>query len=304
MASYGRAVRESRKTRRFQNPVRQSCTVLPTPLGGGRQKSQFLFWSFAMSNIITTPSPVVTFAAEIGGEIVQACDARALHAFLQSKRDFPTWFASRVKQGGFVEGEDFSPNQGKSTGGRPAVDYTLTLDMAKHLGMMERNDQGKAIRDYFIAIERAARAANLELPLFVSPAQQRQLQDAIAARFPDGKQRPYAWGRFNAHFKLGSYKQLPSDQIDEALAYIAQMPDSTGNPPPSEVETMAMERLRHARFVMYWDDKGRMMLREIPIGARVMSDEQIAGMLSDPGSMVDKKLLPGIIEAAAKRLAP
>lgn len=271
-----------------------------------------------MSNLTTTPSPVVTFAAEIGGETIQACDARELHAFLKNGDMFAHWIKKRIVQGGFVENHDFViacentqakcfsqiDEKPKARGGHNRIDYTLTLDMAKHLGMMERNDQGKAIRDYFIAIERAARAANLELPLFITPAQQRQLQDAIATRFPDGKQRPYAWGRFNAHFKLGSYKQLPSDQIDEALAYIAQMPDSTGNPPPSEVETMAMERLRHARFVMYWDDKGRMMLREIPIGARVMSDEQIAGMLSDPGSMVDKKLLPGIIEAAAKRLAP
>ena len=62
----------------------------------------------------------------------------------------------------------------------------------------------------------------------ISPAQQRALQDAIAARFPEGKQRPYAWSRFNNHFQLGSYKQLPADQCDEALAYIAQMPGADG----------------------------------------------------------------------------
>ncbi len=38
----------------------------------------------------------------------------------------------------------------------------------------------------------------------INPAQQRQLQNAIATRFPDGKHRPYAWSRFNNHFGLGS----------------------------------------------------------------------------------------------------
>jgi prophage antirepressor-like protein len=58
----------------------------------------------------------------------------------------------------------------------------------------------------------------------ISPAQQRQLQNAIAEHFPDGKQRPYAWSRFNNHFGLGSYKQLPAAKTEDALAYITQMP--------------------------------------------------------------------------------
>lgn len=57
----------------------------------------------------------------------------------------------------------------------------------------------------------------------ITPAQQNQLQQAIAARFPNGKNRPYAWSRFNNHFSLGSYKQLPTSKVDEALAYIATM---------------------------------------------------------------------------------
>nr|WP_059284645.1 antA/AntB antirepressor family protein [Aquitalea magnusonii] len=36
------------------------------------------------------------------------------------------------------------------------MNYALSIDMAKHLGMMERNEQGKAIRAYFIRMEREA----------------------------------------------------------------------------------------------------------------------------------------------------
>ncbi|WP_204377410.1 antA/AntB antirepressor family protein [Aquitalea magnusonii] len=67
--------------------------------------------------------------------------------------------ADRIQQGEFVENQDFvnfTENSVKIGRGRPAVNYALSIDMAKHLGMMERNEQGKAIRAYFIRMEREA----------------------------------------------------------------------------------------------------------------------------------------------------
>lgn len=46
----------------------------------------------------------------------------------------------------------------------------------------------------------------------------------IAERFPNGTDRPYAWGRFNNHFRLASYKDLPHARFSEACAYIRGMP--------------------------------------------------------------------------------
>lgn len=42
--------------------------------------------------------------------------------------------------------------------GRPGTDYLLTLDMAKELAMLERNETGRSIRRYFIAKEKELRA--------------------------------------------------------------------------------------------------------------------------------------------------
>ena len=50
----------------------------------------------------------------------------------------------------------------------------------------------------------------------ISKAQQGELATLIAERFPSGKDRPYAWSRFNNHFRLASYKDLPSSRFEEA----------------------------------------------------------------------------------------
>lgn len=107
-------------------------------------------------------------------EQAQQCNARDLHAFLKVGRDFSTWITGRIDEYSFVEGADFwvfdspvsgnqkggfSPKRGKtSKGGRPTVDYHLTLDMAKELAMIENNDIGRQVRRYFIRIEDELRA--------------------------------------------------------------------------------------------------------------------------------------------------
>ncbi|MDR2205836.1 MAG: antA/AntB antirepressor family protein [Flavobacteriaceae bacterium] len=83
----------------------------------------------------------------------QAVNARELHAFLGSKRDFSNWIKDRIKKYGFIENQDFAvfDNFGENpTGGRPQKEYALTLDMAKELSMVENNDKGKIARQYFI----------------------------------------------------------------------------------------------------------------------------------------------------------
>lgn len=89
-------------------------------------------------------------------------DARLLHKKLEVGRDFSTWVKDRIEQYGFEEGIDFSPNLGKSTGGRKAKEYHLTLDMAKELAMIENNDTGRTIRRYFIQAEKLNRTQVLQ----------------------------------------------------------------------------------------------------------------------------------------------
>lgn len=82
-------------------------------------------------------------------------DARTLHKALGVGKDFSTWLTERIKEYGFVEGAEFSPVVGKTSrkGGRPRIDYLLTLGMAKELAMVERSDVGQRVRRYFITLE-------------------------------------------------------------------------------------------------------------------------------------------------------
>ncbi|SHF57249.1 Phage anti-repressor protein [Marinomonas polaris DSM 16579] len=98
----------------------------------------------------------------INEQTLDTVNARDLHTFLELGRDFNTWINARIKRYGFIEGEDFkcvenlsSPKWGSTKSRVQKVkDYFLTLDMAKELAMVERNDKGKQARRYFIDCEK------------------------------------------------------------------------------------------------------------------------------------------------------
>lgn len=79
--------------------------------------------------------------------------ARDLHEFLEVETPFNKWF-SRMCEYGFTDGADFQTFLSESTGGRPATDAQLTIDMAKEICMLQRNENGKQARQYFLQLER------------------------------------------------------------------------------------------------------------------------------------------------------
>ncbi len=103
---------------------------------------------------------VPVFTGELQGEHVQLCDGRELHGFLEVGRVFSSWILERIESFGFVENEDYIINTGSgvySNRGRPTKKYSLTLDMAKELAMVENNEKGRMARRYFIEVEKRAR---------------------------------------------------------------------------------------------------------------------------------------------------
>lgn len=59
----------------------------------------------------------------------------------------------------------------------------------------------------------------------ISTEQQDILFNLMAIRFPEGRDRPYGWSRFNRHFVISSYKHLRAERFAAACCYIPAMPD-------------------------------------------------------------------------------
>ena len=108
----------------------------------------------------------------INNEMVQTVNARELHTFLEVGKVFATWIKNRLDTLGSIEGQDYLilkgesllPQTGKQTndgrGGHNRLEYFVTLDTAKHLAMMEKNDRGFQVRQYFITCEKLAKQAS------------------------------------------------------------------------------------------------------------------------------------------------
>ena len=53
-----------------------------------------------------------------------------------------------------INGEDFTQIYGESNGGRPSIDYAISLSAAKEIAMLNGGEKGKQARTYFIECER------------------------------------------------------------------------------------------------------------------------------------------------------
>ncbi|WP_413178538.1 antA/AntB antirepressor family protein [Escherichia coli] len=102
---------------------------------------------------------IPVFSGTTSNETVLLCNARDLHDFLEVGKVFAAWINARIEEYGFEENKDFVvfSNSGKNSVGRRRKDYHLTLDTAKELAMVERNEKGRQIRRYFIECEKKLR---------------------------------------------------------------------------------------------------------------------------------------------------
>ena len=96
---------------------------------------------------------VPVYTTDTGERVV---DGRELWVELQSKTDFPTWIKRRFDECDAVENRDYSSflkSVEREIGGTTAKEYTIKLNTAKEMAMLERNAIGKQVRKYFIAVE-------------------------------------------------------------------------------------------------------------------------------------------------------
>lgn len=105
--------------------------------------------------------------------LIDTVNARDLHAALEIKTHFKDWIARRLAENLFAEGVDYTVLKNERVGIIEEKNYFISLDMAKHLAMLEKNHQGKKVRAYFIEHEKQARA-------IMPPSLQAQVAAAVA----------------------------------------------------------------------------------------------------------------------------
>ncbi|KRL02496.1 antA/AntB antirepressor family protein [Liquorilactobacillus capillatus] len=127
---------------------------------------------------------------------------RDLHKFLEVREKYTQWF-ERMSEYGFAENVDFTSLSEKSEkpfGGRPTVDHAMTIDMAKEISMLQRNEKGKQARKYFISIENKYKQSQLDTTN-LSP----ELQ------------------MFNGLFKALAKNELATKQLDSKVDSISEI---------------------------------------------------------------------------------
>lgn len=82
--------------------------------------------------------------------------ARELHEFLEIQTRFNVWFPRMIEYG-FNENIDYRRVSQKCAtlgGMQEKIDYEISLDMAKEIAMIQRNEKGRQARQYFIEVEK------------------------------------------------------------------------------------------------------------------------------------------------------
>ena len=84
-------------------------------------------------------------------------DGRNLHMQLGIGTEYMKWVERYFTPYGFTEGADYEvfvkTDENSPQGGRPQTNHKLTVSMAKELAMLQRTEQGSAIRKYLIKVE-------------------------------------------------------------------------------------------------------------------------------------------------------
>ena len=113
-----------------------------------------------MNAIVKIENQTPFIEVELNGKIQLGVNARDLHKMLEIKTDFSDWIKRRIKQCGFEENFDYTlvlKKEEQVSGAKYLNEYIISVDMTKHLGMMERNKKGHEIRKYYIEQEELAR---------------------------------------------------------------------------------------------------------------------------------------------------
>lgn len=104
-----------------------------------------------------------------------------LHKVLEVKTPYKDWSERRLSDCDAEENKDFEAAQICAPSGQTKKEHIICLDIAKEMAMLERNEKGKKVRKYFIAVEEKYKKSEIDIAQ-LSPELQmfKQMFDTIA----------------------------------------------------------------------------------------------------------------------------
>ena len=88
-------------------------------------------------------------------------DGRELYNFLNVTERYNQWINKRIEKYGWIEGKDFTSVKCftlVNNGAKKEIDnHELSINMAKELAMIQNNEKGREVRNYFIKCEEVAK---------------------------------------------------------------------------------------------------------------------------------------------------
>lgn len=151
-----------------------------------------------MTNLTVFNNDIIpVYTTDAGDKVVIG---RELHERLRISSRYADWFKNMCGYG-FSEGTDFSAYSKNLENGGRSIEHILTLDMAKHIAMIQRTPQGKEIRDKLISLETRVQELSPELRLLINLEMRQKEQDkaieAVNQRVDDIKNvvalNPQSW---------------------------------------------------------------------------------------------------------------
>ena len=127
----------------------------------------------------------------------QVVNARDLWKALESKQDFSTWIKRRLQDVDAEENLDYillHKKMEQVSGAKHLTEYILTMDIAKEMAMLERNEKGKMIRRYFIEAEKRYR--ELKLIRARAKAERRLFTDILKEIIPESPNKKWVYRNF------------------------------------------------------------------------------------------------------------
>lgn len=142
-----------------------------------------------MNELAQKENPIVNLHEQEDGSV--AVMGRDLHEFLEIGTRYDIWF-NRMTEYGFEENVDYGMVVQKRTTNNPKnpfteyVDHIMTIDMAKEVSMIQRNEKGKQARRYFVEIEKAWNSPEMVMKRALQFADRKiiDLQEQIALDKP------------------------------------------------------------------------------------------------------------------------